>query len=216
MVRKGGTEFDEMTSETQVPHVVLKPFERWLQVQRFNRVMPYLHARSRILDIGCHDGALFKHVAHLVADHAEASVGIDPDIDQPVFQPRYQLLRGSFPDDLPAMGTFDVITMLGVLEHLLPNQLAGVGTRCVQLLRPGGYFLITVPHPFVDVLLHGLRWLRLVDGVHFEQHHGFDASSVPQLISCHGLSLDRMRRFELGLNYLYVFRKGTAARDDRV
>ena len=206
-MHKDGVGSSEITNYTEASHVVLKPFERWLQAQRFAQVMPYIHARSRILDVGCHDGALFQHIVHLVADNAEVHVGIDPDIDPPVFQPHYQLLRGSFPDDLPAMGTFDVITMLGVLEHLLPDQLSGVGTRCAQLLKPGGYFIITVPHLFVDVLLHGLRWLRLVEGVHFEQHHGFDASSVPQLISCHGLYLDRRKRFELGLNYLYVFRK---------
>jgi hypothetical protein len=41
-----------------------------------------------------------------------------------------------------------------------------------------------------------------------EQHHGFEASSTRSLFERQGLKLVLHQRFQLGLNNLFVFKRG--------
>jgi 2-polyprenyl-3-methyl-5-hydroxy-6-metoxy-1,4-benzoquinol methylase len=68
--------------------------------------------------------------------------------------------EGRFPDDAPVRGSFDVVTMLDVLEHIEDD---GASLRAARgLLKPEGILLVTVPalswlwsdH---DVVLHHCR-----------------------------------------------------------
>ena len=122
---------------------------------------------------------------------------------------RCRLIAGTFPDDLPSdAGPFEVITMLAVLEHLPPEHLSGTVEACARALVPGGLVVLTVPSPAVDQILHGLRWVRLIDGMSLEEHHEFDVSRVPALFSQGGFRLVAAKKFQLGLNNLFVFRRG--------
>src|SRR5205823_12169587 len=78
---------------------------------------------------------------------------------------------------------------------------------CYRLLQPGGRVIITVPAPLVDAVIAGLRRLRLADGMSLDEHHGFDPRTTPDIFTRHGFFLEYRRRFQLGLNNLYVFRK---------
>ena len=102
---------------------------------------------------------------------------------------------------------FDAITMLAVLEHVPTDAQAGLAQACAIHLRPGGQLIITVPSPAVDRILEVLMALRLVHGMSVEQHYGFDTESVPAIFSGHGLGLTVHRRFQCGLNNLFVFRR---------
>ena len=79
---------------------------------------------------------------------------------------------------------------------------------CERLLVPGGTLLLTVPAPQVDKILDVLRALHLVAGMSAEEHHGFDPSLVPQLFDSRRFRMVIHRRFEMGLNHLFVFRRG--------
>jgi hypothetical protein len=95
--------------------------------------------------------------------------------------------------------------MLATLEHI--REKGGMGRECNRLLRPGGRVVVTVPSPWVDVLVGALSFLRLADGMSLEEHHGFDPRSTPGLFLPHGFCLEYRCRFQLGLNNLFVFRK---------
>jgi SAM-dependent methyltransferase len=159
---------------------------------------------ARVLDVGCHDGALFRRLGPALRE----GVGLDPALRGPLTGERYRLRPGLFPADAPdEPGGFDVVTMLAVLEHLTPVEQKAAAEATHRLLAVGGVVIVTVPAPVVDQLLHWLTRLRVLDGMEAEQHHGFDPAEVTPLMEAVGLRLLRHRRFELGLNHLFVFER---------
>jgi hypothetical protein len=80
-------------------------------------------------------------------------------------------------------------------------------TGCHRLLEPGGALVVTTPSPYVDQILDALLFLRIIDGMSLEEHHGFDPRETPRIFGDAGLSLETWTRFQLGLNHLFVFRK---------
>jgi len=67
--------------------------------------------------------------------------------------------------------------------------------------------ILTVPSPLVDHILALLRFLGLIDAMTLEQHYGFDPRQTVPLFNSSGFRLIRHRKFELGLNNLFVFEK---------
>jgi SAM-dependent methyltransferase len=184
----------------------MKATDRLLQRWRIRKVRPYLRPAARVLDIGCADGAFFRLNRDL-----NDGVGIDPDLAAPEQVGTNRLIPGLFPAALPDDRPFDVITMLAVLEHVPMDHQRSLARDCAAALVPGGYVLITVPSPAVDHVLAVLRALRLIHGMSLEQHYGFDVDQTPSIFGGAGMELVDRRRFQLGLNNFFAFRK-TAAR----
>jgi SAM-dependent methyltransferase len=185
----------------------MKLLDRILQRWRIRKARPYVAAGSRVLDIGCADGELFRRLPG-IAD----GVGVDPDLPDslaPAADTRF--LRGMFPAVLPDGQPFDVITMLAVLEHVPPDRQHALALDCARHLKPGGYLVITVPSPAVDYILAVLRFFRLIHGMALEQHYGYEPAKTGEIFSVGGLELVASRRFQLGLNNLFVFKKTAAA-----
>ena len=79
--------------------------------------------------------------------------------------------------------------------------------ECGRLLKPGGYLVITVPSPMVDPILNLLKFIRLVGAVSLVQHYGFDRRQTPSIFCVATLALVKVKKFQRGLNNLYVFQK---------
>ena len=175
--------------------------DRALQNWRIAMAAQHILSGARVLDIGSGDGALFKQLG----DRLGGGLGVDPTLAADQNWGRVQLRAGLFPDAIPA-GTepFDVITMLAVLEHFPEDAYAGLGANCARFLKPNGRLVITVPSPLVDRILVVLKWLRLVDGMSLEEHHGYDTERTRTVFAPH-FRLVRHQRFQLGLNNLFVF-----------
>ena len=80
---------------------------------------------------------------------------------------------------------------------------------CARFLKPGGRLIITVPAAAVDHILAVLKFLRLIDGMSLEEHHGYDVRQTPEIFSVGSTSelLCAQKRFQLGLNNLFVFER---------
>jgi len=180
----------------------MKRLDLWLQDARIRRVLPYLRPGDRILDVGCADGALFRATAGL---QPGASLGLDPDLDVPCRAAGFPLVPSPFPAGVPEGALFDAIVMLAVLEHVPPAEQAEWSEACARLLAPAGRLLITVPSPAVDRILDALMSVRLIDGMEVGQHYGFDPKLVPRMMSGPELQAVTHRRFQRGLNHLFVF-----------
>ena len=181
----------------------MKFLDRVLQRWRIAKAKPFVRPGSRVLDLACADGALFRQLGARISE----GFGIDPVLTAEAGWGAFRLMPGWFPKDMPPLPPFDVITMLAVLEHIPDNESARVAAGCADRLKPGGYLVITVPSPLVDHVLKVLMFFRLVDGMSLEQHHGFDVRHTERLFNHAGLTLVQHRRFQLGLNNLFVFQK---------
>ncbi len=181
----------------------MKPLDRWLRDRRIAQVKPYIPRGSRLLDIGCGDGALITGLAGYLGP----SIGIEPRLAAPQRGVDYELIPGLFPDDVPSGHKFDAITMLAVLEHLPPNVQSLLPGAFAALLNPGGRLIITVPSPRVDDILHVLLRLRLIAGMAVHEHYGFQPAETLGLFAAPRYRLIKRVRFQLGLNNLYVFEK---------
>jgi SAM-dependent methyltransferase len=179
----------------------MKLLDRLLRDARIRRARPYVRRGDTVLDVGCADGEMFRRWRGFIGH----GVGIDPTLTGKVVTDSYELLPGGFPDAVPPGATFDVITMLAVVEHLPRPVLAALADACDALLEPRGRIVITVPSPRVDDILHVLDRLRLIDGMSIHEHHGFRPSDTPAIFPRPRYRLVTRRRFQLGLNNLFVF-----------
>jgi 2-polyprenyl-3-methyl-5-hydroxy-6-metoxy-1,4-benzoquinol methylase len=179
----------------------MRSVDRLLQAWRARKARPWISAGAKVLDVGCHQGEFLSSLG----DRIGPSVGLDP-LATCITTERYQLI----PDILHvpssfAEASFDAIVMLATLEHIRDKD--SLAAECFRLLRPGGRVIITVPSHLVDALVHVLCMLRLADGMSLEEHHGYDPRQTPEIFARHGFVLEYRRRFQLGLNHLYVLRK---------
>jgi 2-polyprenyl-3-methyl-5-hydroxy-6-metoxy-1,4-benzoquinol methylase len=181
---------------------VLRPLDRMLRSWRIRKVEPFLRSGSRVLDVGCYDGALFSRFS----DRIVRGVGVDPALVTSGRRGPFDFVADTFPTDRLGDERFDVVTLLAVLEHVDASQLLEWRDACVRHLAPGGLVVATVPSPRVDDLLHLLGRFHLIAGMAVHEHHGFDPKDVPRSFSGRDLVLQTDRPFELGLNNLFVFR----------
>jgi SAM-dependent methyltransferase len=176
--------------------------DRFLQRYRIRMAVRELPNVTRLLDIGTHDGALFRLTG-------AAGLGIDPElIDVPPL-PGVTMVHGLFPDDVPPLPDepFDAAVALAVFEHIPEDELSTWAKALAELLEPGGRLVITVPAPTVDQMLHVLIRLRLIAGIEAHQHHGFQPADLETIFSAPRWRRHKHRRFQLGLNHLYVFER---------
>ncbi|MFP6583487.1 MAG: methyltransferase domain-containing protein [Candidatus Hydrogenedentota bacterium] len=130
---------------------------------------------AHVLDIGCHQGELFEQIPAITS-----GVGLDPLFEGSESSSQFQFEKGIFPDDMPVKSErFDAIVALAVFEHVPPTDKEAFADACIRFLEPGGRIIVTVPSQRVDTILAILRFLRLVDGMSLEEHHGFDPRTTP-------------------------------------
>jgi 2-polyprenyl-3-methyl-5-hydroxy-6-metoxy-1,4-benzoquinol methylase len=181
----------------------MKSLDRFLQWWRIKKAMAYIKKGDAVLDIGSSDGVLFE-----LLGNENPGIGIDPTLKAEYKTDWYQLVPGYFPQDLSDNAQrFDVISILAVVEHIPEPEITGFVRACVQLLNPGGRIIITVPSKYVDQILEFLISLKIIDGMSVEEHHEFEPKNVITYFSIDGITLEKYKRFQLGLNNLFVFRK---------
>ena len=181
----------------------MKPLDRYLSRARIARGRPFVKPGDVVIDVGCADGSMFRAWQGLIG----RGVGVDPALDRQVSGPNFELYPGSFPDAVPDDVQADLITMFAVLEHIPPDRQARLAEAAARMLKPGGRIVLTVPSQRVDTILHVLGWLRLIDGIAVHEHYGFRPEVTPSIFPPPLFRLVQHRRFQFGLNNLFVFER---------
>jgi 2-polyprenyl-3-methyl-5-hydroxy-6-metoxy-1,4-benzoquinol methylase len=181
----------------------MKSFDRYLRDVRIARAKPFVRKGDVVLDVGCADGIMFKQWAGLISH----GIGVDPILSEIEKTEAYELYPGLFPAALPSGVRCDLITMLAVLEHIQPEDQATFADVCHEMLNDRGRIVITVPSPRVDDILHVLDRLHLIDGMSVHEHYGFQPSHTPGIFPPPRFKLIERKKFQLGLNNLFVFEK---------
>jgi len=125
---------------------------------------------SLLVDVGCGRGELIA----LAAEHGVRAVGVDyapaavalaqVTIDARELGGRAEVRQGDARGLPVGDGKADAVSMLDVVEHLLPAELELALAEAHRVLKPGGQLVV---HTFPNRLIYDLtyRWLRrLIDG----------------------------------------------------
>lgn len=181
----------------------MKKIDYLLQNERIRQAKKYIIGDA-ILDVGCHNGELFES---LLKTKKIKGAGIDSVLTEKITRENYQLFPGYFPDDFPLNEKYDAITFLAVLEHIPIEQIKKYPEILAKYLHPKGRIIITVPSKYVDYILEVLLFFKLIDGMDLEHHQDFDRMYLKTIFTNNGYNLIAEKRFELGLNLLFVFEK---------
>ena len=114
-------------------------------------------------------------------------------------------IRGFFPQDLDGETGFDAVTALAFFEHVPDEEQAAVARACFDVVRPGGRCILTIPAPAVDRILDVLVKIKVIDGMHEEEHHAYEPEQTGSIFGRAGFGFVARKRFQLGLNNLFVF-----------
>ena len=183
----------------------MKQLDRFIQRWRMRQAMRFIPGEARVIDIGAHEGELFKALNGKLV----RGFGVEPLRQTPVEASNFTVVPGFFPASRPVESGWTAITMLAVLEHIPTAAQPALADACHELLRPGGSVIITVPAKAVDHILAVLRWLRLIDGMSLEEHYGFEPAGTEKIFGPPRFRLIHRSKFQLGLNHLYVFERTT-------
>ena len=100
-----------------------------------------LKPSGRLLDFGCGNGAFAQHMSMSGFD----TVGVEPfSLGATQTADRLKLIRAPFEQIEGELGSFDIITLWHVLEHL--RRPVEVLQRLATHLTPGGMIVISVPN----------------------------------------------------------------------
>jgi SAM-dependent methyltransferase len=136
---------------------------------------------SRILDVGCGDGAWLRRLRDQGYQHV---LGVDPFIASPIEHGGKLLVKKGTLDDVN--GEWDLIMFHHSLEHIADQR--GTLARVADLLAPGGCCLIRIPivssHAWEE---YRDRWVQLDAPRHLMLH---STRSLERLAHSVGLRVD--------------------------
>jgi SAM-dependent methyltransferase len=145
---------------------------------RVARLQPILKPNMRLLEVGCGSGAFLGTVRPHVG--YAAGVELDSIARQWIAEELRLPVAGSIEELPDAEGSFDVVVLLHVLEHI-SRPVEFLGTL-KGLLRPGGTLVVEVPN--VEDALIGVYQIPACRNFYFQKAHlwNFSTSTLEMML----------------------------------
>lgn len=144
-----------------------EPFlEPILRKLRLKRVTPHIPRKAILLDVGCGTSAAFLKA---ISPNIKQGYGVDFKVEDTQFS-NIKTTQLKLNKSLPFEDTsFDVVTMLAVLEHIEKEQ--EILKEIYRVLVPGGKLIITVPSVWSQPVLEFMAYnLRIVSEAEIRDH----------------------------------------------
>lgn len=174
---------------------LLEPLLRWLRRQQ---VITQIPLGSEVLDVGCGKSAALLWA---IAPRIKKGVGVDfkvANTRSSNIETRQIVLDVALPF---ADASFDVVTMLAVLEHIEYEQ--EILKEVHRVLRKDGKLILTVPSVWAQPVLEFLAYkLKIVDEAEIRDHKRYyDRSRLRKALIEKAQFQDfRHRYFQLWMN----------------
>lgn len=180
------------------------PLDNFIASLRHNKAKSLIgsdQGDKAILDVGC---GPYPHFLEKTA--FATKVGIDFSIDANTQYENITIYKFDldsvelfpFDDD-----TFDVITMLAVIEHIKPGNVPRLLAESKRILKLNGMLVITTPAPWSDRLLRTMATLNLISSKEIQDHKAvYKHSQLTECLANAGFSKNQISvgYFELMLN----------------
>jgi 2-polyprenyl-3-methyl-5-hydroxy-6-metoxy-1,4-benzoquinol methylase len=149
---------------------LLEPALARLRMQRANGLIPTALRAGRILDIGC--GSYPYFLAHTAFREKFAVDQLQmPSETASKHHIEFFTLDLNQQPHLPFTPEyFDVVTLLAVVEHLNPDNMALLFRESCRVLKPGGMLILTTPAAWSDGLLKFMARINLVSAEEIHEH----------------------------------------------
>jgi len=170
-----------------------------LEEERINAILPYV--QGRLLDIGCGRNMLVKKYKEKGGD----GIGID------VYDYGCNAVIVEDSSNLPfPNNSFDTIVFAACLNHI-PYRLDAL-KEAHRLVSDEGQLIITMINPIIGFLVHKIwelrnRGLDVERGMKKGELYGLWRSEVLELSAVAGFNLIMHKRFDYGLNNIYIFKR---------
>lgn len=139
-----------------------------------------------------------------VEPHIAKGVGVDFKAPE-LFTPKIHTQCLTLNDSLPfADGSFDLVTMLAVLEHL--EQPKAILREIYRILDTGGELVLTVPSKLAKPVLEFLAFrVGVVSRTEIADHKAYyNRSSLVHILASTGFTVREHSYFQLGMNNFCV------------
>jgi ubiquinone/menaquinone biosynthesis C-methylase UbiE len=182
---------------------ILEPILRKLRIRK---VLPIIlqYPDCRMLDIGCGwDYRLLKTVRPFI----KHGIGIDFKVDK-YEDDKIRTMPMTMKDQLPFEAeSFNVVTMLAVLEHL--SEPLSMVRETERILKKGGRLVLTVPSKIAKPVLEFLAYrVGNVSVTEIRDHKQyFNYGELEKLFSQTTMTVERHNYFQLGMNNYCVVKK---------
>ena len=148
-----GSLFDHSEMKTENQRYKEPFLEPVLRQFRIKRVIKHIPHGCRLLDVGCGRSATFLRA---ISSHIKEGVGIDFKVNTESVS-NISTIQTHIDNKLPFVdGSFDVVTMLAVLEHIEDDM--SIITEVHRVLKSGGKLILTVPSIWAKPVLEFLAF----------------------------------------------------------
>lgn len=178
-----------------------------LRKMRIGKVLDEIKKVSgcTLLDVGCGFNHKFLSTVEPYIAHG---TGIDFKVPE-LTSEKIRTIHATLDETLPfAENSFDIVTMLAVLEHL--DRPYEICSEILRVLKPGGRLILTVPGKRAKPILEFLAYrLGIVNKAEIEDHKKYyDLTELQELVENVGqFKIVKHAHFQLGTNNFCVMEK---------
>ncbi|MEZ0395020.1 MAG: class I SAM-dependent methyltransferase [Anaerolineales bacterium] len=182
---------------------LLESFLARQRAWRANRLIPGELRGGRILDIGCGTYPYFLAHTAFVEKFGVDQIPIDQKIAADLQIELYHLDLDSRPSLPFESDFFSVVTLLAVIEHIDPHNMAILFGDIYRVLQKRGRVILTTPAAWSSGLLRLMARLNLVSKAEIDEHiYAYTLPLLGWYFGRAGFAMDKVRfgYFEFGLN----------------